>query len=133
MINRLRKFISFKNLSIRSFEKEINVSNELLSRAFNRGSDIKSGTLERIALRYPELNIRWLLTGEGKMLNDDRDTISVVNESTPSYGIDIKAEMIKSKDELIEQLKKRLADKEEIINMLRSQLTEQNNDTKKAI
>ena len=65
---RLLEFIMFKNISIRSFEIQIGVSNAYLS---NLKKQPREDVISKILNAYPELNKVWLLTGEGEMLRTD--------------------------------------------------------------
>ena len=48
------------------FEREIGVSEGYLSQAKRKG--VNSDVLEKVASSFPELNITWLITGNGEML-----------------------------------------------------------------
>lgn len=65
---RLLEFIMFKNISIRSFEIQIGVSNAYLS---NLKKQPREDVINKILNAYPEINKVWLLTGEGEMLRAD--------------------------------------------------------------
>jgi transcriptional regulator with XRE-family HTH domain len=62
---RLILFLSEKKLSQNKFEKAVGLSNGYVN---NIRQSIQPDTLQRIGLIYPELNIGWLMTGEGSML-----------------------------------------------------------------
>lgn len=63
--NRLMKFIEFKGLKKDTFEVECDLSKRYVS---NIGLSMASDIIERILLRYPELNANWLITGMGSMI-----------------------------------------------------------------
>ncbi|WP_378187604.1 hypothetical protein ACE939_04560 [Aquimarina sp. W85] len=69
-VDRILQFIEYKSLSKREFAKKIGVSHSLIGKSNNIGSD----KLERIISNYPELNPRWLITGVGKMIQEDDST-----------------------------------------------------------
>ena len=62
---RLREFIKSEKLSVCEFERMISAGNGYVSRIRN---SIKPGRLELISLKFPQLNLNWLLHGEGEML-----------------------------------------------------------------
>ena len=74
---RLISFISYIKLSQSKFEKEISVSNGYVN---NIRQSISPDKLQKIALRFPELNIAWLITGDGDMINNADCALS---SSTP--------------------------------------------------
>jgi phage repressor protein C with HTH and peptisase S24 domain len=65
---RIKEFISFKKMSIRQFERECGLSN-----GYVNGIDqmIMPNKMSSINLQFPELNMGWLITGEGNMLKSD--------------------------------------------------------------
>ena len=62
---RLREFIKTENMSVCEFERMISAGNGYVAR-IKKG--IKPDRLETISLKFPRLNLQWLLTGEGEML-----------------------------------------------------------------
>lgn len=62
---RLAQFLKYIGIGQAKFAKEIGVSKGF---ANNVGDSIRLENIEKIKNRYPELNITWLLTGEGEML-----------------------------------------------------------------
>lgn len=64
--NRLLEFVAYTGLSKRKFQEKINVSNSYIQ---NISEGIGADVMNRISIQFPELNISWLLTGEGDMLN----------------------------------------------------------------
>ena len=65
---RLIRFIKYKNLSQKRFEAAVGLSNGYVN---NIRRSVTAEKLQLIALRFPELNKSWLLTGEGEMLASD--------------------------------------------------------------
>lgn len=72
---RLRKFVMYAKKekiikSIRNFEDECGLSNGYLNNALNASpGNIGSDSIARIVEKFPMLNIYWLCTGKGDMLN----------------------------------------------------------------
>lgn len=62
---RLKEYLIHKNLRINYFEKSIGASNSFVN---NIRVSISPDKLESIANIYKDLNITWLLTGEGEMI-----------------------------------------------------------------
>lgn len=63
---RLRQFIKFLGISDRQFEKNNNFYNGYVGKM----SKLDDGKVAILEKAYPELNVNWLLTGEGSMLNE---------------------------------------------------------------
>ena len=70
MIDRISKFIENQLISVSAFEKSIHASDGMLRRAIKNGTDIQSKWITAISDNYPKLNIEWLITGKGEMINN---------------------------------------------------------------
>ncbi len=64
--DRLIQFIESQNITKANFEQK----NSLSGGTFSSKSDITTGKLLEISKNYPLLNMDWVVTGRGKMLND---------------------------------------------------------------
>lgn len=73
--NRLLAFISYLGIGQGKFEKECGLANGYVN---NIVKSIMPDKLQKISLRYPELNTGWLMTGDGTMLksNEEEDLVS---------------------------------------------------------
>ena len=71
------KFLDYLGIGQTAFEEKVGISRSYISH--NKGS-IGSTITTKIAAKYPELNINWLATGEGKMLKDEAVFIEQVDE-----------------------------------------------------
>ena len=67
-IDRLMQFIQQAGLSARQFDISIGASNGYTLRMKKNRASIGSDVIENILKIYPQLNVVWLLTGEGSML-----------------------------------------------------------------
>ncbi len=65
---RLKDFANSLNLTISAFEKEIKASNGYINNISKSISLEKISTLKQ---KFPQLNIEWLLTGEGEMIKNE--------------------------------------------------------------
>ena len=115
---RLKAFIEYKKISIRSFENRCGLSYGYVN---NMRVSIQPAKLKSISLQFPDLNKSWLLTGEGEMLVPT-EGITVACESIGIYGyvfkssgmvsipakvwdvIEKQADSLKSKDKQIDDL-----------------------------
>ena len=66
--DRLKTFADYKNLTFRDFERRAGLGN---GSAAAIGENSRRRTFDRISIAFPELNVDWLLTGEGEMLKSD--------------------------------------------------------------
>ena len=71
-IDRLMEFIKYAGLSARQFDISIGAGNGYTLRMKKNNASIGSDVIESIIRTYPQLNVEWLLTGEGEMLKKDR-------------------------------------------------------------
>jgi transcriptional regulator with XRE-family HTH domain len=63
---RLRKFVEYKGLGRNRFEETVGISAGYLS---TKSPSVGSEIIEKIARIYHDLNIEWLITGNGKMIS----------------------------------------------------------------
>jgi len=111
-INRLFEYFDYKSIKPTRFEKEYSISNGYFGIQLKRNADIGSGILEIIVNNCRDLNVVWLLTGEGDMLKKETQA-----QVLPVPGINSnELALLKSKDNLIEE-------KDKIIKMLEKEVT----------
>lgn len=91
---RLEQFLKNRGIKKTEFAKAIGVSNSYIT---SMRKSIQPDKLEKINYSYPDLNMSWLLYGEGTMLRD-RETESAPAakpaERTPAENPDTVAGMI---------------------------------------
>lgn len=88
---RLISYIDNKGITVREFERVCGMSN-----GYVRGIDTAIGEqkLKTISLQFPELNISWLLTGEGEMLKSEAQqsaSLPATGKSRIRYWVDVEA------------------------------------------
>ena len=86
---RLLQFLRYKKLGQQKFEISIRMSNGWANKV---GDSIRENTLQKIKEVYPELNIAWLKSGVGEMLNtgDSEGTLETPGDSETSEEITAK-------------------------------------------
>jgi phage repressor protein C with HTH and peptisase S24 domain len=65
--DRLTRFIAYLGLNPTSFEKAMGFSNGSVSKALNEKRALGTDRIETIVSKHPELNVGWLITGNGQM------------------------------------------------------------------
>lgn len=65
---RIKQFCNEIGISVKAFEEHSNLSNGYVNGISKSIGDEK---LKTISLSFPQLNITWLLTGDGEMLNSE--------------------------------------------------------------
>ena len=79
MKNRVLTFIDYLKVPVSKFEKNCGLCNGGVK---SMGYNTRKETIEKIAKAYPELNVVWLRTGVGNMLNTTTPSISATNNGT---------------------------------------------------
>jgi hypothetical protein len=74
-VDRLMEFIQFAGLSARQFDISIGASNGYTLRMLKNNASIGSDVIENIIASYPQLNLVWLITGEGEMLKSKTEIL----------------------------------------------------------
>lgn len=89
ILERLKKYIDYKGVSISAFEKSIGMSNASFGKSLKNQGAIGTDKLENILNVYPDISSEWLLTGRGDMLRDTSSRIShVPSVGVPYYDVD---------------------------------------------
>jgi hypothetical protein len=126
VVDRLLQYLTHKNLSPYVFEKTCGIANGYLNKQAKGKGTIGSNIIEKITARYKDLNITWLLTGEGQMLAThfyvQSDQISTVAEKETVY--ETQQNTIKALREKILILENALVDKDKIIRLLEKQISQ---------
>jgi hypothetical protein len=83
---RIREFIDQQGITIKKFEETADLSNGFVQKV---GSYIRDKSLEKVKKAYPNLNIEWLTSGYGEMLDYNSNT-EIKSNSAPSINTDKK-------------------------------------------
>jgi hypothetical protein len=86
IINRIALIINKLDISVRSFEKNIDVSNGTIQKAIANNKTVGSDVLNKILCNYPEISAEWLMRGEGNMLFDSIDINHSNNRNINNTG-----------------------------------------------
>lgn len=80
---RLIAFISYLGMSKNAFENACGLSTRYVS---NISASVSPDKLKQISLKFPELNVEWLLTGQGEMLREIHSTPTIQGDINISGG-----------------------------------------------
>ena len=119
-IERIAIYIHFKKISPHAFEKKIELSNGYFSKQLKHLGSVGSDILIRIHLAYTDIDILWVLTGEGQMLKDEMQHSQqidncILEDFTNKYANENKK--LKKLESDFDQLQTSLSDKEKIIGL----------------
>ena len=122
LMDRLYRYLEYKSFSAYAFEHRCGLSNGYLGKQFRGKGNIGSGVLEKIKSHFPDLNIHWLVTGQGTMTTnlyatEDLNTSRHLSENGNNY-LSIQVALIHSLQQQIQQLEQNIADKDAIIYLL---------------
>lgn len=79
--DRLKEFLSSQKIGRNKFEEQINISTGYMS---SKAITVTSDVIEKTVSAYPDLNLDWLITGEGPMLKSEIS--NMLAESPIEYG-----------------------------------------------
>ena len=103
IIERIYQLIDYKKDSVYKISKEIGVSNGYFSKTKAKNGSVGGDIIEKIVNYYTDVNVEWLITGEGPMLKQEQK--SQTNTPNDKY--------LKLLEEHNKTLKEQLKDKEE--------------------
>lgn len=116
-IERIAIYLQFKTISPHSFERNINLSNGYYAKQLKNLGSVGSDILIKVHNHYPDLNILWVLTGDGQMIveSDSASSISNIEDYPLRYISDNKKLKLLESD--LEKLNVVIKDKEKIIGL----------------
>lgn len=82
---RLVAYLEHKGINKSEFGRMIGVSNAYIS---SIRKSIQPDKVEKIAAAFPDLNVSWLITGEGDMLSENKNDVSMIKESMNTATLD---------------------------------------------
>ena len=122
VLNRIKQFIDYKGIAISAFEKSIGMSNASLGKSLKTGGTIGADKLGNILKTYPEINLHWLVTGEGEMLNSSEPNLVAESKPALSNAELLLRELLAERDNEIRALQEIIWSLKEENGYLKSQL-----------
>lgn len=120
--NRIIEYIRHSNLTNRAFEQRCSLSNGYIN---NIKKGIGVDKLSYISANYPDLNIGWLISGEGSMIKNPQTTNPPLNQDNTM--LDKLLAMLDEKDRQIAKKDEQIKQKDEQINVLLNLLQAKDN------
>ena len=119
-IERIALFIHFKKITPHAFEQKIDLSNGYFSKQLKHLGSVGSDILIRIHHAYSDLDILWVLLGEGQMLKQAEQESQqiddiILEDFTNKYTSENKK--LKKLENDFDKLQTSLSDKEKIIGL----------------
>lgn len=94
-IERFDKYMQYKGLNDNQVTNSLGLSNGLIGKSRKTGRDLSAKVIEQILSFYTDLNRVWLLTGEGDMIINNKETRTRVDApktslttGRPYYNVD---------------------------------------------
>jgi transcriptional regulator with XRE-family HTH domain len=115
-IERISMYLQFRNISPHAFEKKIKLSNGYYSKQLRNKGSVGSDILIKIHEHFPDLNMLWVLTGEGNMVDESRAVQSALAEEF-TYKFEVENLKLQNLQEDVDQLNTVIKDKEKIISL----------------
>jgi hypothetical protein len=119
-IERIAIYIDFKKISPHAFEKKIDLSNGYFFKQLKHLGSVGSDILIKIHQTYTDLDILWILTGQGQMIKEgncdgQQNNELILEDFTNKYVSENKK--LKKLENDFEKLQTSLSDKEKIIGL----------------
>ena len=117
--SRVREYCEYMNIRVSQFEKKAGLSNGYFNQVSKKPSDAK---LDAIAKAHPELNLDWLCTGRGEMINQLAEAL----ENVLSQPAEARGEAPLAESALVAELRAQIERLEAKVDNLNQELGEKN-------
>lgn len=101
MNERILLFIEYAGLSIAEFERKCGLSNGAVSKM---GDNTRRSTIDRISIIFPDLNITWLLTGEGEMIKKPSQSIGEIQGNVQGVNVNGSVNINEAVDKFLDEI-----------------------------
>ena len=110
MNKRLRQILDYYNINPTAFSQKIGVAEGTVRKILNKNTTIRSDNLEKISQSFTDIDLHWLITGDGDMLLKNRKTTP--QEQPSDNALQMIADLARENGQLQaenEELKNKLA------------------------
>ena len=102
--SRLKEFIDYQRINAKDFERKNNFTNGLISRIIRQDGNMNTKHLQVIGENHPDLNMNWLLNGDGEMLKENENNESEEINKKMQEDIEFYRETIKTLRKAVDSL-----------------------------
>lgn len=117
-ITRIIDLVSALDLSARQFDLAIGTGNGYTLRMKKNNASVGSDVIERIKKEFPQVNLVWLITGQGDMFVKPQQPTKLRSKAEIEAYIDerLKQQLSEEKQKLLDEILIEIADAEKKIN-----------------
>tara|TARA_R110000850_G_scaffold274786_2_gene412777 strand:+ start:7919 stop:8281 length:363 start_codon:yes stop_codon:yes gene_type:complete len=83
IIHRIEQLIKHYDLSLSGFDQRLGLGKNYIGKMIRANGNVGSDILPKIVCEFPDVNLNWLITGEGEMLTTE--ALNFVNEPGKDY------------------------------------------------
>jgi transcriptional regulator with XRE-family HTH domain len=117
---RLRFFLDNRHVDQSQLARQLTVNKQTINN-WVTDTSIPMGRISELLVMFSDLNARWLLTGQGEMLNGGVNIPELLEEPKAAYKNNC-CELCKEKDKRIEDKDSQIEDLKRINNWLQNQI-----------
>lgn len=117
--SRLKDYLKERELTQDEFSTLCGVSKQTINNIIRNKTSPSGDVLERISAEYQDLNLNWLISGKGKMMNISRESAS---NPLMDFTKESLLELIKEKNSLNSSLKEMIDMQKETISYQREMI-----------
>lgn len=113
IIDRIFLYIDKQGFAVSRVERDLGIGNNTLGKARERGKGIGAEIVAKFIEFYPDINLNWLITGEGSMLKQDNAQPAGDNSDLPPgpcRQCELRERLLAEKDERLAELREHLQD-----------------------
>lgn len=86
MKDRIKKYMDYKNISAGELATLLEVQRSNISHILNGRNMPGAAFIEKLLVSFPDLDARWLITGDGEMLTEGEVSVKEIVQPDESYA-----------------------------------------------